>query len=458
VGARAWLSIATALTLGACFLDFEAYDPRLAGDGGASNNGGGGQGAGATGGASTATTTSTGGSAMGGGGSGGATPVCGTPELTADDFDDAEPSTMWWTWADPGATIGETNGAAVITLAEQTAGWSGFTSKFRYDLRDTRFFLEVPVVPNPATSALGAMTVIFDGSSYVQLLARAGKIEATQTIAGTWSQRYFGNYDPLAHRWWQIREEGGTLYWEVSPDGQEFTALASEPTAALFPMDLVRLELSAYTQGSEVSPGEVHFDNLMGGGPPATGWCAPFALTDDFSGAARGRGWNAWANGTGSHAQVAGELVIEHGPGSGEAAYYSAQLFDLTGAEALVEVPAVAAQTTSYVFFRLEIDGGHGVELLVSDGSLRARYELGYSTQTLHNTPFDVALHRWWKIREEGGIIHWESSSDGIRWKELAQLAAPIDVTALEVILGSGLASSTPDSDATVYDNYNLPP
>jgi hypothetical protein len=67
-------------------------------------------------------------------------------------------------------------------------------------------------------------------------------------------------YDAVQHKVWQIREAGGTVFWEVSPDGAAFTTLFS----AAPPIDIsaVQLLLFADTLTPINNPGSAEFASL----------------------------------------------------------------------------------------------------------------------------------------------------------------------------------------------------
>lgn len=69
-------------------------------------------------------------------------------------------------------------------------------------------------------------------------------------------------YDPTAHAWLRIRETAGTLYFEASPDGWDWTVYRSLPTPAWVATDSVQLEFTATRTGG--TPDYVEWD-LLGG-------------------------------------------------------------------------------------------------------------------------------------------------------------------------------------------------
>jgi len=388
---------------------------------------------------------------------------CGTTEVLADDFDDGSVTSDWWYSAGLGATAEETGGERVITLpdGQSQSSWSGFSTNRLVRLTDQRVLLEVPTAPNPATTANAFMHVVYDGQNYLTLGVRLGQLLAAQNLNDTWTQLTAIPYDAAAHRWWQLREEGGTTYWETSPDGQDWTTQVTRPTRELFPMDLVQIEHGASTEGMEVAPGEAHFDNLMGGGTPADPWCPISSLSDDFDDDTASRMWS-WASYEGGGCQLdetGGQLVVSLDGSAIDCAYLSSQRFDVTGQALFVEVPSIDTTIPNlYTFFRAEIDSANGYEFVVSDGLLVARVEVDDNLMGQAFPNYDPIDHRWWRIREASGDVIWETSPDGTSWTELAKTAAVLPVDALTVVLGAGVATATTMTGDVAFDNLDVAP
>ena len=54
-------------------------------------------------------------------------------------------------------------------------------------------------------------------------------------------------FDPSAHRYLQLREDGGTTFWEASPDAATWTVVASRPDPISVTALEVRLQAGTYT-------------------------------------------------------------------------------------------------------------------------------------------------------------------------------------------------------------------
>ncbi|HLM66309.1 MAG TPA: hypothetical protein VK358_02225, partial [Longimicrobium sp.] len=68
-------------------------------------------------------------------------------------------------------------------------------------------------------------------------------------------------FDPRLHRWLGVREQLGTVYWEVSADGAEWTALASRSTHP-FTLTAVELGFGGGTTSAVPAPGFAVLDNF----------------------------------------------------------------------------------------------------------------------------------------------------------------------------------------------------
>jgi hypothetical protein len=68
-------------------------------------------------------------------------------------------------------------------------------------------------------------------------------------------------YDPMAHRFWQLRAERGALYYEASPDGSTWQRVASLPAPAS--LAAVQILVGAWDRNA-ANAGEAQFDNLVG--------------------------------------------------------------------------------------------------------------------------------------------------------------------------------------------------
>ena len=491
------LAVGALVSLGACSHDWDRYDPRL-GEGGATSTG---TGTGAVGGGGGTTTQSGGAGGTGGGGDGGATggggtggvggtgaggagaggtggaggaggaggtggggggPLhCGATDILSESFNDGIETSVWWYVASNGATIGEVGGEGVVVLpVDGSASWSGFVTRRLYGLVDDHLSVEVTQATNASTTAAVFLSGAFDDSNYIEMYLTQGTLQFTRSVGGAWAELASVAYDPLVHRHWRFREQAGTVYWETSSNGTSWVVRAQASTASLFPVDALRFELGAATDGGEVAPGEAHFDDLNGGGAPGV-WCKASSFTDDFDDGVTDPIWDrSWADAACTMGETGGDLVLDLGPNAlAYCGYLSSKSFDLTGDALAFEVPQMVAPVAgAEAYARMEVDDENGLEFVQGGGTLSFRREVAGSVAVLASVQYDSNAHRWWRFREAGGTVYWETAPDGAAWVVRAQASAPMPVTALDVVLGAGTWQSLAAPGGVHYDNLNLTP
>jgi hypothetical protein len=219
--------------------------------------------------------------------------------------------------------------------------------------------------------------------------------------------------------------------------------------------------------GGNRSPtgGSLQFDlHSIHGGTSTVGACPIVQLADDFSPPsapdARGLGpqWFRTESYSGSSLTVVNdEVEMNYNPDG--STYISANLrpttiYDLRGGMVFLEVPQVSDTTKDQpVVLTLATLDGHRARIFQTQGQLRAdrNNDLGVNA-----APYDPVMHRWWRIRETAGTVHFEVSPDGITYNSFGSTA---DVTGLEttdvIVTAAGIAS-TPT--VVKVDNFNSPP
>ena len=189
-----------------------------------------------------------------------------------DDFNDNSIDAAKWVVASPAPAaelIREANQRIEIRPRPFRTGgsYSLLQSAATYDLTDSEARVEVVQALAALTYSHTFLSVGSDASNYVAISIAAGMVNCTQLIAGSSSQLAQVPYDPREHRWLRIRHRSntlngptGTLFWEVSPDGVEWTTLASN--GPQFDLIAVKASLGAGTSGSVADPGFAVLDNF----------------------------------------------------------------------------------------------------------------------------------------------------------------------------------------------------
>ncbi|MCD7440237.1 hypothetical protein K4B79_18660 [Streptomyces lincolnensis] len=136
-------------------------------------------------------------------------------------------------------------------------GFAGLRSATTYTLAGSHFLLRAyPPAANGAvtTAALSLLVLSSVGGTDAGFI-----IDTAQGAMGLYSRTGYADggalfppYDPAAHAWLRLRETGGTLLWEASPDSSNWTVLRSSPTPAwASDVDLSLLMESTRADGSD---------------------------------------------------------------------------------------------------------------------------------------------------------------------------------------------------------------
>ncbi|HEX6913437.1 MAG TPA: hypothetical protein VF142_23735, partial [Longimicrobium sp.] len=180
-----------------------------------------------------------------------------------DQYDATTNPTGRWTVAAAGTeTLREVNGRVEIRPLGNTANsYSYFNSATTYDLTESEVRLELV---EPLSQVPGGHTFFvasLNTTTRLSLNVGGGVVRASYTLSGTETSLASRPYDARAHRWLRIREQSGSVYWEVSADGDAWVVLAST-SGHPFTLTAVQLGFGAGTLLALAAPGTAVFDSF----------------------------------------------------------------------------------------------------------------------------------------------------------------------------------------------------
>lgn len=365
----------------------------------------------------------------------------------ADDFNDNSlDAAKWSPWV--GGTITEASSKLQIQ-STTTSSYRGMDSKVKWSLTGSSIFVEVPHVLTGLTSSTTYMRIQLDDSNGMSISTDGTTLIAQKQVTGTYTQLGAAGYSAVAHRWWRIRESGGTVYFDYSADGLVWTSFASVATP--FSLGALTSQLAIGTDVTNASTDTAIFDNFNI--PPAFE-----TFSDNFND--NSLDLSKWADWSGSDVSETGKtLQIQSSTAASYKGMNSAVRGNLTGSYVQVEVPHVLTGLTgANTLLQIAIDDQHTLTLYVGGTTFAAEYQVSGVYTTPATVAYSAVAHRWWRIRESGGTIYYEYSADSASWSTLTSVTAPFAVTNLRMSLFIGTTAANASTDTAIFDNVNAFP
>ncbi len=388
---------------------------------------------------------------------------CGGTNAISDTFPGSDPLELWSISSYGGASAAETGGEAVVTLPSNTLGSTGgsFSSNRYYDMRGDAVWVEVVNAANTATTA-SSYFMVSDGTDYIDIYQERGTLHFDSYVGGTYRLLKSTLYNATSHLYWRFREDGVNTYWETSADGHAWTVQSQIATTELFSLQYVQIVLGGVTMGGEVSPGSARFAELNGGGAPIGAWCPVASIFDDFAASTPSAEWlRSFSQSPETVAQGSGQLVLTlSSSGAHDAAYVSSASYDLTNSAIFVQVSQTAnTATTAQTYLALEGAGENAIFMLEESGQLVARVVTAGTAQNVGSVLYDPTQHAWWRMRESGGTLYWETAPDGHTWTVQQELTPlPFAIDALDVYVGSETVSAVANPGESIFRNLDVSP
>lgn len=125
------------------------------------------------------------------------------------------------------ATLDTVNDLVSLTVPTTNGATNIFGSSTPFDATGSSIYAQINAGANGNGGAATGLRVSKDTSNYVLLRVISGAFSAVLMTAGTAVPTPLPSYDPHAHRWWRIAESGGQFICAASPDGFNWSTLAT---------------------------------------------------------------------------------------------------------------------------------------------------------------------------------------------------------------------------------------
>lgn len=170
-------------------------------------------------------------------------------------------------------------------------------------------------------------------------------------------------------------------------------------------------------------------------------------LRDDFEDNTIGAAWvgpGSGVSGSATRSETGGQAVFtlpsSAGVGPHVAQYVSGAQYDLTGDQASISIGTmVATGVAATAYFQLILDGSNWYQWVQTSGTLKAQKIVGGVAADLFSAAWSATNHKFLRIRESGGTVFFDSSTNGTSWTNRGSttIASAFAVTALTVAFGA---------------------
>lgn len=139
-----------------------------------------------------------------------------------------------------------------------------------YDLSESHGFIELVNGGNQALESLEVypLQLVLNSNNFVHWFLGGGNLIVNKRVGGTTTQ--LGStltYNNTTHKYLRIREASGTVYFDYSSDGENWTNHTSELVSSLFTITALEVDITVGTWQSETATSVV-MDNFNIDPPP----------------------------------------------------------------------------------------------------------------------------------------------------------------------------------------------
>jgi hypothetical protein len=155
-----------------------------------------------------------------------AAPVsCGSNVVLDDPFDDTTDGPLFIAYTSPGMTTSEAGGSVSFVFSPSTGAgrYAGYDSAMLYPSQELCATVEIGEVP--VDEGLGYFNIVA-GTQKIEFIVYRGSLELRIVESGTPTGIGLFPFDPVAYKFWRLRQHAGVTYWDVSADNITFANLA----------------------------------------------------------------------------------------------------------------------------------------------------------------------------------------------------------------------------------------
>jgi hypothetical protein len=218
---------------------------------------------------------------------------------------------------------------------------------------------------------------------------------------------------------------------------------------------------SSSSSGAGGAPNDTcwHGDPADPGGTDPCGPMAVSVLADNFNDNQVGPLWGLYEiNGTAMETNHQAVISIPGAPGK-FAGFVSAIAYSLLGCHGAIEVVQSPQHPSTIAHMSFSPDPSSGADLVEVhqiDKSLVFVMVVGGIATPSCAIPYSPMAHRYWRIRETGGDLLWETAPDALAWTVQRREKAPAFVSSVRVDFGV-IPIAADVAGVGIFDNFDMP-
>jgi hypothetical protein len=178
-------------------------------------------------------------------------------------YDAGQPATLEVFVTDPGVAVFQDGVLKLIPSPGPAGQYASAHTIAPDNFSRRRVSSEVPRMVNTGRSIDAYMSIYsaIEGGTFLEISQFKNGIRANSWVNQVKTELVNIPFNPVAHRWWQLRENAGTVSFETSANGIDWVALTTTPTPAWYNNAHLAFELYMDRSTMSTDLGQVHFDN-----------------------------------------------------------------------------------------------------------------------------------------------------------------------------------------------------
>jgi hypothetical protein len=150
---------------------------------------------------------------------------CGTNVILDDAFDDTTDGPLFMAYSSAGMTTSEGGGSVSFVFSPSVGAgrYSGYDTAMLFPSQE--FCATVEVGEVPVDEGLAYFNIVA-GTQKIEFIVYRGNLELRTVESDLPGGVGLFPFDPIAYKFWRLRQHAGVTYWDVSADNMTFDNLA----------------------------------------------------------------------------------------------------------------------------------------------------------------------------------------------------------------------------------------